>query len=307
MAIRIGTASWADKGLIDTGRFYPPEVTTPAARLRHYAKQFPLVEVDASFYAIPNEGMSRLWAERTPEGFTMNMKAFRLLTGHQTSPEALPPEVRAALPGRLKAKPVLYYSELPPALVDGVWQRFTEALRPLQHAGRLGLVHFQFAPWLVRNRAGHAHVAHCADRLSGFKLSVEFRNAAWFEGAHAGETLAFMRELGVVHTVVDEPQGFSNSVAPHWALTDAHHALVRMHGRNAEAWNNRTGSSGGRFNYDYDVAELEGLAWQIKQLDRPDLDIHVVLNNNREDQAQRNGRTLMAVMREIGADVIEPF
>jgi uncharacterized protein YecE (DUF72 family) len=304
LAIRIGTASWADKGLIDTGRFYPPEVTTPAARLRHYATQFPLVEVDASFYAIPPEHMSQRWAERTPEGFVMNMKAFRLLTGHQTSPDALPPEVREALPTRLQGRPVLYYRDLPPALTDRVWQRFTEALRPLQHAGRLGLVHCQFAPWLARDRAGHAHVAHCVARLSGFKPSVEFRNATWFEGTHASDTLAFMQGLGAVHTIVDEPQGFSNSVVPHWALTDARHALVRMHGRNAAAWHNRTGSSGGRFNYDYDVAELEGLAWQIKQLDRPDLDIHVVLNNNHEDQAQRNGRTLMTVMREIGADVV---
>lgn len=301
MAIRIGTASWADKGLIDTGRFYPPEVTNAAQRLSYYATQFPLVEVDASFYAIANPAVSRLWAERTPDGFVMNVKAFRLLTGHQTSPEALPPEVKAALPGRLQGKPVLYYRELPPALTDGVWRAFHEALLPLRHAGRLGLVHFQFPPWLVRNRAGRAHVAHCVERLSGFKLSVEFRNAGWFEGAHAGDTLAFARELGVVHTVVDEPQGFSNSVPPQWEQTDDHHALVRLHGRNAASWHNRSGSSGGRFNYDYDEAELEGLAWQIKQLDRPGRDVHVVLNNNNEDQAQRNGRTLMRVMGEIGA------
>lgn len=88
--------------------------------------------------------------------------------------------------------------------------------------------------------------------------------------------------------------------------TDERHALVRLHGRNAATWDNRTGACGGRFNYDYDEAELEGLAWQIKQLDRPGMDVHVVLNNNNEDQAQRNGRTLMAVMAQIGADLRLP-
>jgi uncharacterized protein YecE (DUF72 family) len=306
LTIRIGTASWADKSLIATGRFYPPDATTPAARLRHYATQFSLVEADAGFYAIPNPGMTRLWAERTPPGFAMNVKAFRLLTGHQTPHEVLPPEVREALPDRLQAKPVLYYQDLPPALTDAVWRQFREALMPLRHAGRLGLVHFQFPPWLVRNRAGHAHVTHCAERLSGFKLSVEFRHTSWFEGPHAAETLAFERGLGVVHTVVDEPQGFTNTVPPHWAHTDERHALVRMHGRNAATWNNRTSTSGGRFNHDYDDAELEGLAWQIKELDRPGMEVHVVLNNNNWDQAQRNGRTLMGVMAQIGADVVQP-
>lgn len=105
---------------------------------------------------------------------------------------------------------------------------------------------------------------------------------------------------------MDEPQNFSNSVVPHWEFTDKRYALVRMHGRNADAWNNMSGSSGGRFNYDYDDAELEGLAWQIKQLDRPGTDVHVVLNNNHGDQAQRNGRTLMGVMVQIGANIVQP-
>jgi uncharacterized protein YecE (DUF72 family) len=53
MAVLVGTASWADKSLVDSGRFYPPDVTTPEARLRYYASQFPMVEVDSSYYAMP--------------------------------------------------------------------------------------------------------------------------------------------------------------------------------------------------------------------------------------------------------------
>src|SRR5947209_3188789 len=95
--IRIGTASWTDKSLIDSGRFYPPDATSAEDRLRFYASQFPMVEVDSSYYAIPTAQTASLWAERTPREFRFNVKAFRLFTGHQTSPAVLSKEVRAAL------------------------------------------------------------------------------------------------------------------------------------------------------------------------------------------------------------------
>jgi len=306
MTIRIGTASWADKSLIDTGRFYPPEVTTAEGRLHYYATQFALVELDSSYYAVPSVDAARHWAERTPDGFVMNVKAFRLFTGHQTSPAVLPSDLREALPSDLKLKSVIYYRDVPEDLSNELWGRFREALQPLRDAGRLGLVHFQFPPWLVRNRAGRAHVAHCVERMAGHTLSVEFRSEKWFEGPHAAETIAFQRELGVVHTIVDEPTGFSNTVPAIWETTRDDCALVRMHGRNAAAWNDRSGHSGGRFNYDYDDAELEGLGHQIQLLDRPGLDVHVVMNNNKEDQAQRNGRTLIKTMKELKANVVMP-
>ena len=306
MSIRIGTASWADKGLVDTGRFYPRHVNTPAARLRYYATQFPLVEIDTSFYSIPTQQAARQWAERTPEDFVMNIKAFRLFTGHQTSPAVLPAEVREALPQVLKLKSMLYFHEMPGELLDALWAHFTDALEPLQQAGRLGLVHFQFPPWLLRNRAGHAHVAHCVERMEHCKISVEFRNISWLDAEHARETMIFQRTLGVVHTIVDEPQGFTNSVPAVWETSVDDHALIRMHGRNSMTWNDTSNLSSGRFNYDYDEAELEGLARQIQRLDERGLKIDVVLNNNAEDQAQRNGLSLMKLMSEIGANVRMP-
>jgi hypothetical protein len=139
MTIRIGTASWADKSLIDTGRFYPPDVTTAESRLGYYATQFPLVEIDSSYYAVPSVDAARLWAQRTPDGFVMNVKAFRLFTGHQTSPAVLPSDLRDALPSGLKLKSVIYYSDVPGELANELWERFKEALQPLREAGRLGV------------------------------------------------------------------------------------------------------------------------------------------------------------------------
>jgi uncharacterized protein YecE (DUF72 family) len=296
MTIRVGTASWTDKTLIACGRFYPPEATTAEARLRFYASRFPLVEVDSSYYAMPAPNTAQLWAERTPNDFTMNLKAFRIFTGHQTSPTVLHKDLRDALGPTTKAN--LYYRELPVEIRDELWRRFIEALAPLRASNKLGLVHFQFPPWLVRNAAGHAHVRHCVERMAGHVLSVEFRHQSWFAPGHAEETLAFQRELGVVHTVVDGPQGFSNSVPALWETTRPQFALLRLHGRNTQTWNIKGATAASdRFNYDYGEAELDEIAQKVAKLALRAMATHVVFNNNMEDQGQRNAAALMRLLQ----------
>ena len=299
MPVLVGTASWSSKTLVDSGRFYRPGVTSAEARLRYYASRFPLVEVDSSYYAMPAPATAQLWAERTPNGFVMNVKAFRLFTGHPTSPTVLPKDIRAALPPSHKAN--LYLRDVPTEIVDELWRRFIEALAPLRASGRLALVHFQFPPWLLRNAAGHEHVRMCAARMAGHALSVEFRHQSWFADAQASaSTLAFERELGVVHTVVDGPQGFANSVPALWEATHPGFALLRLHGRNTETWNVKGASdSSERFNYDYSEAELAEFAEfapKVERLAAQALATHVVFNNNMEDQGQRNASSLTRLL-----------
>ena len=295
MTLRVGTASWTDKSLIACGRFYPPGTGSAEARLRYYASQFPLVEVDSSYYAMPSAATAQLWAERTSAGFTMNVKAFRLFTGHQTAAKALHRDLQLALPPTTKRN--WYYADVPVEIVDELWRRFIAALAPLKAAGRLGLVHFQFPPWLVANAAGRAHVAQCVERMAGHVPSVEFRHRSWFSEAQAASTLAFERELGVVHTVVDAPQGFSNSVPAVWQATHPRFALLRLHGRNAESWNVKDAAAASeRFNYDYAEAELADLAGRVAELAPQAAETHVVFNNNMEDQGQRNARSMLALL-----------
>jgi uncharacterized protein YecE (DUF72 family) len=97
MSILVGTASWTDKTLIACGRFYPLHVNGAEARLRFYASQFPIVEVDSSYYSLPLARNVRLWAKRTPESFVFNIKAYRLFTGHQTLLSDLPADLRDEL------------------------------------------------------------------------------------------------------------------------------------------------------------------------------------------------------------------
>jgi len=127
--ILVGTASWTDKTLIASGRFYPPKCNSPEERLRYYASQFPLVEIDSSYYAMPKAEVAQLWAERTPPHFTFNIKAFRLFTGHQTSVVALPKEIAQAL-APIATRNV-YYKDLPREITDEMWRQFRSAIEPL--------------------------------------------------------------------------------------------------------------------------------------------------------------------------------
>jgi uncharacterized protein YecE (DUF72 family) len=173
--ILVGTASWADKSLVDSKLFYPREAKTAEARLRHYADNFRLVEVDSSYYALPAPPVAELWAQRTPETFVFDIKAFRIFTQHQAPPKVLPPDIREAL-GPLAEKKNVYYGDFPPELMDEMWRRFRLALEPLRQAGKLGAVLFQIPPWFFYRRSNLGHIAHCAQVLDGYQIAVEFRN-----------------------------------------------------------------------------------------------------------------------------------
>lgn len=298
MKIRVGTASWTDPTLIKSKRFYPPGCTSAEARLRFYASQFPIVEVDSSYYAMPNGSNSALWVERTPPEFVFNIKAFRLFTGHQTPRDAFPKDLEPALPQTGKKN--VYYKDVPDEIRNELWRRYREAVEPMRAAGKLGAVHFQFAPWITSAPKDVSHVAHCADMMDGFTLAVEFRNASWFDERHAASTLAFERERRLVNVVVDEPQGPRNTIPAVWEVTNPDLALVRLHGRNHETWNIAGATSASdRFNYDYSDDELDELAQAIRKLAEQVAQTHVIFNNNYEDQGQRNARTLTGQLGQL--------
>src|SRR5207344_3307404 len=162
--ILVGTASWADKSLLDSKLFYPKEAKTAEARLRHYAANFPLVEVDSSYYALPAPQVTELWAQRTPETFVFDIKAFRVFTQHQTPPKVLPPDIRQAL-GSLAEQKNVYYADFPDELMQEMWRRFREALEPLRLTRKLSAVLFQFPPWFFYRRSNLAHMLRCAESL----------------------------------------------------------------------------------------------------------------------------------------------
>ncbi|MBI5446023.1 MAG: DUF72 domain-containing protein [Deltaproteobacteria bacterium] len=293
MAILVGTTSWTEKTLIESGAFYPADATTPEARLRHYATRFPIVEVDSSYYAVPRIETAEAWAERTPPGFVFDVKAFRLLTRHQTPPAVLPPELRERCP----EKKTLYPEDLPPEVDADLWALFRAALEPLRRAGKLGAVLFQFPPWFVFRRANLDYLGRCAERLEGYRLAVEFRHASWFHGRNRDSALAALRDLRLVHVVVDGPQGFPSSVPAVWEATVPDLSVFRLHGRNAETWQKKGLTAAERFEYLYSEGELREIVPPLENLAERVEKVHVLFNNCYRDYAQRNAASLRGLLK----------
>jgi len=286
MIVRVGTSSWTDPTLLACGRFYPPSARTAEDRLRFYASRFSLVEVDSSYYRLPSARTAFLWTQRTPEDFVFHLKAFRLFTGHLTPVEALPPDVAGELGPQVR---VVDYATVPGELRDELWSRFLQGLEPLRQSGQLATVHFQYAPRVRNNAAGRALVAECARRMEEQVHAAEFRHRGWLDETGRRGTLSMLRELGAAHTVVDSPDRYANSVPAVWAATRGDLAVVRLHGRNHEAWNRRgIAASSGRFVYEYTPEELERIAELVRRLTQAAANVHVLFNTNFEDQGMRN-------------------
>lgn len=293
MSILVGTASWADKTLIESGAFYPPGCNSAEARLRHYASVFGLVEVDSSYYGIPVASNSALWVERTPPNFVFDVKAFRLFTGHQTEPRFFPKDLQAELPK--SAKKSLFYEDVPAPVREELWARFFEALQPLHVAGKLGSVLFQFPHWITAATKSRAHVEHCAERMAPFVTAFEFRHQSWFSDRHRESTLAMERERGIVHVIVDAPEGVDKRAHTVWEATSPELAIVRLHGRNAQTWSGAE-SAADRFNYEYSDDELREIAPDIEAIAKNVARTHVLFNNCYRDVAQRNALTMIGVL-----------
>src|SRR6266513_1999276 len=134
--IRAGTASWTDPTMTAAGVFYPEGASSAEERLRYYASRFSVVEVDATYYALPQEAMSERWVERTPDGFVFDIKAHALMTGQPTETKRLPKPIREALPEAVREKARLYPRDLPGELEDEIWAGFRRGIEPLVESGR---------------------------------------------------------------------------------------------------------------------------------------------------------------------------
>jgi uncharacterized protein YecE (DUF72 family) len=289
--VRVGTASWTDRTLLESG-WYPPEADTPERRLRYYARQFHLVEVDAIYYALPAEQTAALWAARTLPGFTFNVKAFSLFTHHPTPVAALPVDLR---PAAVKTgKDRVYFQDLGPAVADEVWQRFSAALEPLRAAGKLGAILLQFPPWFPLSRARKDYIVACAQRAAPDRVCVEFRNRTWMTPADQDETLAFLSGHRLAYVCVDMPQGHRDSIPPVLAATSPDLAVVRMHGH-SDKWDSRDIHE--RFGYRYIDAELTEWAPKVRALARGAEHTHVLFNNCYRDNAQVNAQQLAALLQ----------
>jgi uncharacterized protein YecE (DUF72 family) len=285
--IRVGTASWTDKTLLESG-WYPKEAAKdPEKRLEFYASQFPLVEVDATYYAPPAEQTTALWAGRTPADFTFNIKAYGLLTGHPVKTSTIYKDLR---PETGKAN--VYPKDLQPQVYEEIWTRFLSSLDPLVSAGKLGSLLFQFPPWFTIRRSNKDYLLEVKKRCSPLRVAVEFRHASWFSDGNKDETLDFLRKHRLPFVCVDMPQGYKSSVPP-VAEATAGLSLVRFHGRSQE-WESKDIHK--KFGYLYSERELKDWAPKLRKLAEQSKETHVLMNNCYSDYAQRNAKQLVDLL-----------
>ncbi len=258
--ILVGTCNWSDH----LG-FYPSGVK-PADRLAYYARFFPIVEVDSTFYHLQSEYNFAKWAAVTPDDFSFNVKAYRALTLHDR-------DERGAV--------VMPTAE--------IVQRFSGAVEPLRQARKLRALHFQFPPWFSAHDRNRAYLGQVREMFPDDPLAIEFRHESWLTPQERERTYGLLRDLGMVYTIVDEPQGESNSVPPLVAVTNPTLSIVRFHGRNQETWN-KPGLKGSqeRFNYRYTTDELTGWLPNVHAVADEARTVQLLFNNNAGNYAVVN-------------------
>src|SRR4051812_8308764 len=148
--ILVGTCNWSDHA-----GFYPTTVKA-ADRLAWYARFFPIVEVDSTFYYPPSERNAARWAAMTPDDFTFNVKAYRALTLHERDAQG-----NSVLPtGEIAAQ-------------------FLAGLTPLREAGKLRAILFQFPPWFTASEAYRTHLHRLRNFFPDDCIAAEFRHRSW--------------------------------------------------------------------------------------------------------------------------------
>jgi uncharacterized protein YecE (DUF72 family) len=280
--IRIGTCSWADEAL--SKYFYPPKFPAKE-RLAYYAEHFDTVEVDSTYYRLPSESMVQGWADRTPDRFTMHVKAFGLMTRHPVKLEVLPEDLQSAMPVDERGR-----VDRPPRELRGeVFRRFLEALQPLRATGKLGGILFQLPSYVVYKDRSLEYLEWASQQLGGDTMLLEFRHRSWLDEENRAETLAFVESIGAAYVTVDAPKSDTakNLIPTVPAVTNGI-AYVRFHGRNMATWNKRGGSAAERFDYLYSDEELEEWTPTLRDLAGQSKEAYAFFNNNASSQDPEN-------------------
>jgi uncharacterized protein YecE (DUF72 family) len=296
--VRFGTASWTDPTMTVPGVFYPKGVSSAEERLRFYASQFPVVEVDATYYVLPNKRTAESWVQRTPDDFVFDVKAHALMTGQPTETARLPKAIREELRGELAAKKRIYRKDMPAEQLDAVYAQFREALQPLVEAGKLGAVFVQFPKWVFPSNEARELILETRQRLN-MPIAVEFRHDSWFNEKNAERTVKFLQDNKIPYVAVDEPQGFKSSVPPVVITTNEDLAVFRFHGRNKENWEKKDIPPSERFRYLYDEDELADWTPKIATVATQTKQTHVIYNNCHSNYGTTNAREAARLLAEM--------
>jgi uncharacterized protein YecE (DUF72 family) len=290
--ILVGTASWSDPGFVE--RWYPKKM--PAGeRLQWYAQHFDMVEVNSTFYSVPEPRMVERWCAATPDDFTFDVKLHQLFSFHSTSAKLLPPDLQRRAEtdtrGRVKSTPDLQ---------EALLKIFLRATSILRDSGKLGVFLLQLSPTFSPRKHELGELVQLIEMFSDYDLAIEFRNRDWAVGDQLQATMDFLQKHHAIFVNVDAPESDHFMVMPSDVeeVTNSNVAYLRLHGRNAKAY--ITGKTvATRFDYDYNENEIAEVAQRSRKLAREARELHVIFNNNNLDYAPRAALRLRKALGQI--------
>ena len=267
----------------------------PGDRLGWYAQHFEMVEVNSTFYSVPDLRMVERWCAATPDAFTFDVKLHQLFSFHSTPAKLLPPDLqrRAATDERGNV-------ERTPDLVEAVLNLFLRSMSILRSAKKLGALLLQLSPAFSPRMHNLDELGKLIESLRDYRLAIEFRNRNWAIGDQLRSTTDFLRQRKAAFVNVDAPAEEHFTIMPSNLneITNSTLAYLRLHGRNARAY--LTGKTvAARFNYDYRDDEIDEVAERSRQLGREAHEVHVVFNNNALDYAPRAAARLRAALGQL--------
>jgi len=278
--ILIGTASWSDPGFVE--RWYPKKM--PAhERLGWYAQHFEMVEVNSTFYSVPDPRTVERWCAATPNDFVFDVKLHQLFSFHSTQSKLLPPALQRLASTDAKGK-----VSVSRELRDAMLEVFVGTMSILHSAGKLGVFLLQLSPAFSPRKHQLDELEPVISRLRDYSLAIEFRNRNWVVGDQLKSTLDFLRKRNLGFVNIDAPPEEHFSIVPSdlTEVTNSSFSYLRLHGRDAKAY--LTGKTvAKRFDYDYSKDEIEEVAERSRELANEAKAVHVVFNNNNLDYAPR--------------------
>ncbi|HEY4270596.1 MAG TPA: DUF72 domain-containing protein [Candidatus Udaeobacter sp.] len=290
--ILIGTASWSDLGFVE--RWYPKKM--PAGeRLSWYAQQFELVEVNSTFYSVPEPRMVERWCAVTPDDFTFDVKLHQFFSFHSTPAKLLPPDLqsRAETDAKGKVKPT-------PDMQEALLKSFLRGTAIFRAAGKMGVLLLQLSPAFSPRKHQLSELQSLIEMLRGYELAIEFRNRNWAIDDQLQSTIDFVRKHDAIFVNVDTPASDHFTVMPSELdeVTNPNVAYLRLHGRKAKAY--ITGKTvAARFDYDYNDEEIAEVAERSRKLARQAREVHAIFNNNNLDYAPRAALRLRKALGQI--------
>jgi uncharacterized protein YecE (DUF72 family) len=286
--ILVGTSSWADPGFVE--EWYPRGMAAKD-RLPWYAERFGAVELNSSFYAVPERSTVERWSKITPDGFVFDVKVHRALSRHSAGLDSLPPELRDEVRTSERGRVILT-----PELERQLAAQLVDAVSPLAEYGKLGAFLVQLTPAFAPGRHELAELDGLLEALAPHRVAVELRHRGWVREERAERTLGWFSERGAAFVCVDAPLAEHVPIMPALdAVTRDDLAYLRAHGRNERGY--MTGKTvAERFGWRYSDDELEEIGERTNALAEQAGEVHVMFNNNRGDDAPTAAQRFRALL-----------